>query len=58
MMRKLVIGLAKFCFGIFVTVLVGCLIAYFVSHNFMDYVDFYGPQEFVDKVLGFFGLTI
>ncbi len=54
MMRKLIISIAKLCFGVFVVVLVGCLIAYLVSHNFMHYVDSYGPEAFMDRLMSFF----
>ncbi len=50
MLRKIIISLAKLCFGIFVVIIVGCLISLFVSHNFMEFVDSYGPEKFMDKL--------
>ncbi len=58
MLRKLIIGSAKLCFGVFVVILIGCLIAYIVSHNFMDYVDSYGPEKFMDEIMEFFNQFI
>ncbi len=52
-LRKLIVGTAKLGFGIFVVILVGCLISYIVSNNFVDFIDAYGAEAFMEKFTEF-----